>query len=153
MATTTTTTLAELPSLKGHVLGTSDWFEISQDRVNMFADATDDQQWIHVDVERAKAESPFGGPIAHGFLTLAMFVPMWSQVLIVTDVGMAVNYGLNKVRFPAPVPSGSRIRLSATLTDIEEIKGGMQMTAAATIEREGSEKPVCVLEAVTRFYA
>jgi acyl dehydratase len=153
MATTTTTTLAELPSLKGQVLGTSDWFEISQDRVNIFADATDDQQWIHVDVERAKAESPFGGPIAHGFLTLSMFVPMWSQVLVVTDVTMAVNYGLNKVRFPAPVPVGSRIRLSATLTEIEEIKGGVQMTAAGTIEREGSEKPVCVLEAVTRFYA
>ncbi len=153
MATTTTTTLAELPSFKGQVLGTSDWFEITQERVNTFADATDDQQWIHVDVERAKAESPFGGPIAHGFLTLSMFVPMWSQILVVTDVGMAVNYGLNKVRFPAPVPVGSRVRLTATLTEIEEIKGGVQMTVAGTVEREGSDKPVCVLESVTRFYA
>ena len=153
MATTTTTTLAELPSFKGQVLGVSDWFEITQERVNTFADATDDQQWIHVDVERAKAESPFGGPIAHGFLTLSMFVPMWSQVLVVTDVGMAVNYGLNKVRFPAPVPVGSKIRLTATLTEIEEIKGGVQLTVGGMVEREGSDKPVCVLESVTRFYA
>lgn len=153
MATTTTTTLAELPSYKGQVLGTSDWFEITQERVNTFADATDDQQWIHVDVERAKAESPFGGPIAHGFLTLSLFVPMWSQVLLVTDVGMAVNYGLNKVRFPAPVPVGSRIRLTATLSEFEEVKGGVQITASGTIEREGSDKPVCVLESVTRLYA
>jgi acyl dehydratase len=153
MATTTTTTLAGLPSYKGQVLGTSDWFEITQDRVNTFADATDDHQWIHVDVERAKAESPFGGPVAHGFLTLSMFVPMWSQVLVVTDCGMAVNYGLNKVRFPAPVPAGSRIRLTATLAEVEEVKGGVQLTVAATIECEGTEKPVCVVEAVTRFYA
>jgi acyl dehydratase len=153
MATTTTTTLAELPSFKGQVLGTSEWFEVTQERVNTFADATDDHQWIHVDVERAKAESPFGGPIAHGFLTLSMFVPMWSQVLVVTDVGMAVNYGLNKVRFPAPVPVGSRIRLTATLTAIEEVKGGVQITASGTVEREGSDKPVCVLESVTRLYA
>ena len=102
----TTTTLAELPSLKGQVLGISEWFEVTQDRVNTFADATDDHQWIHVDPERAAAESPFGGPIGHGFLTLSLFVPMWSQILIVTDVTMGVNYGLNKVRFPAPVPVG-----------------------------------------------
>jgi len=110
----TTTTLAELPSLKGQVLGVSEWSEVTQDQVNTFADATDDHQWIHVDPERATAESPFGGPIGHGFLTLSLFIPMWSQVLQVTDVKMAVNYGLNKVRFPAPVPVGSRIRLTAT---------------------------------------
>jgi len=153
MATTTTTTLSELPSLKGQVLGVSDWFEISQERVNTFADATGDHQWIHVDVERATAESPFGGPIAHGFLTLSLFVPMWSQVLRVTDVGMGVNYGLNKVRFPAPVPVGSRIRLTATLVDVEEVKGGLQLVASGVVEREGGDKPVCVLESVTRLYA
>ena len=153
MATTTTTTLSELPAFKGQVLGVSDWFEISQERVNTFADATDDHQWIHVDVERAKAESPFGGPIGHGFLTLSLFVPMWSQILRVSDVGMAVNYGLNKVRFPAPVPVGSRIRLTATLVDVEEVKGGLQLVAGGVVEREGGDKPVCVLESVTRLYA
>jgi acyl dehydratase len=150
---TTTTTLAELPSLKGQLLGVSEWFEITQQRVNTFADATDDRQWIHVDVERASRESPFGGPIGHGFLTLSLFVPMWSQVLVVTDVGMAVNYGLNKVRFPAPVPVGSKVRLTATLVDVEEVKGGLQLTIGGVIEREGGDKPVCVLESVTRFYA
>jgi acyl dehydratase len=150
---TTTTTLAELPSLKGQLLGVSEWFEITQQRVNTFADATDDHQWIHVDVERASRESPFGGPIGHGFLTLSLFVPMWSQVLVVTDVGMAVNYGLNKVRFPAPVPVGSKVRLTATLVDVEEVKGGLQLTIGGVIEREGGDKPVCVLESVTRFYA
>ncbi|HLH83845.1 MAG TPA: MaoC family dehydratase [Trebonia sp.] len=149
---TTTTTLAGLPALKGSVLGTSEWFEITQERVNTFADATDDHQWIHVDVERARRESPFGGPIGHGFLTLSLFVPMWSQVLTVTDTTMAVNYGLNKVRFPAPVPVGSKIRLTATLADVEEVKGGLQLTVGGVVEREGGDKPVCVLEAVMRFY-
>jgi acyl dehydratase len=152
MSAATTTTLAELPSFKGKELGTSDWFEITQERVNTFADATDDHQWIHVDVERAKAESPFRGPIGHGFLTLSLFVPMWSQILTVTDVKMGVNYGLNKVRFPAPVPVGSRIRLTATLVDVEEFRGGLQLVAGGVIEREGGDKPVCVLESVTRLY-
>ena len=148
----TTTTLAELPSRKGTALGTSEWFDITQDRVNTFADATDDHQWIHVDVERAQRESPFGGPVGHGFLTLSLFVPMWSQVLVVTDTTMAVNYGLNKVRFPAPVPVGSKVRLSATLEDVEEVKGGLQLTVSGVIEREGGDKPVCVVEALMRFY-
>jgi acyl dehydratase len=147
----TTTTLAELPRLKGSELGASDWFEVTQDRVNLFADATDDHQWIHVDVERAKAESPFGGPIGHGYLTLSLLIPMWSQVLTVTDSTMAVNYGLNKVRFPAPVPVGSKIRLTASLKDVEEIKGGLQLTVAAVIEREGGDKPICIAEPVFRF--
>ena len=134
------------------MLGTSEWFEITQERVNTFADATDDHQWIHVNPERAAAESPFGGPIGHGFLTLSLFVPMWSQILQVTDITMGVNYGLNKVRFPAPVPVGSRIRLPATLLDVEEVKGGLQLTASGVIEREGSDKPVCVLESLTRLY-
>jgi acyl dehydratase len=150
--TTTTTTLAELPALKGSVLGTSEWFEISQERVNTFADATDDHQWIHVDVERASRESPFGGPVGHGFLTLSLFVPMWSQVLTVTDATMAVNYGLNKVRFPAPVPVGSKIRLAATLADVREITGGLMLTVGGVVEREGGDKPVCVLEALMVFY-
>jgi acyl dehydratase len=149
---TTTTTLAELPSYKGRKLGVSDWIEVPQESVNLFAEATGDHQWIHVDVERAKAESPFGGPIAHGYLTLSLLIPMWSQVLTVTDTTMAVNYGLNKVRFPAPVPVGSKVRLTATLADVEEIKGGYQLTVAAVIEREGGDKPVCIAEPVFRFY-
>jgi acyl dehydratase len=149
---TTTTTLAELPSYKGKELGVSDWIEVPQESVNLFAEATGDHQWIHVDVERAKAESPFGGPIAHGYLTLSLLIPMWSQVLTVTDTTMAVNYGLNKVRFPAPVPVGSKVRLTATLADVEEIEGGYQLTVAAVIEREGGDKPVCIAEPVFRYY-
>jgi acyl dehydratase len=143
--------MAELSSLKGTDLGTSDWVEITQDRVNTFADATDDHQWIHVDVTRANAESPFGGPIGHGYLTLSLLIPMWSRVLTVTDAAMAVNYGLNRVRFPAPVPVGSRIRMAATLADVEEVRGGLQVTVAAVIEREGGDKPVCIAEPVFRF--
>jgi acyl dehydratase len=149
---TTTTTLAELPSLKGRELGPSDWIEITQQRVNTFADATDDHQWIHVDAERAAKESPFGGPIGHGYLTLSLLIPMWSQVLAVSDTTMAVNYGLNKVRFPAPVPVGSKLRLSAMITDVEQVKGGLQVTVAAVIERQGGDKPVCVAEPVFRFF-
>jgi len=149
----TTATIAELPSLKGKELGTSQWIEVTQDRVNIFADATDDHQWIHVDVERAKKESPFGGPIAHGYLTLSLLIPMWSQVLTVTDATMGVNYGLNRVRFPSPVPVGGKIRLRATLTDVEEVKGGLQLTVSAVIEREGDDKPACIAEPVFRFYA
>ena len=150
---TTTTTIAELPSLKGKELGTSPWIEVTQERVNTFADATDDHQWIHLDVERAKKESPFGGPVAHGFLTLSLLIPLWSQVLTVTDATTAVNYGLNKVRFPAPVPAGGKIRLTATLTDVAEVKGGLQLTIRAVIELEGGDKPVCVAEAIFRVYA
>ncbi|MCU1605442.1 MAG: Enoyl-CoA hydratase [Modestobacter sp.] len=148
----TTATIAELPGLKGTELGTSDWFEVTQERVNTFADATDDHQWIHVDVERAKAESPFGGPIGHGYLTLSLVVPMYSQVLTVSDAKMGVNYGLNKVRFPAPVPVGSKLRLTATLKDVEEVAGGLQLTIGAVIERDGGEKPVCIAELLFRTY-
>jgi len=149
----TTTSMAELPSLKGKELGSSPWIEITQERVNTFADATDDHQWIHVDVERAKKESPFGGPVAHGYLTLSLLVPLWLQVLTVTDATAVVNYGLNKVRFPAAVPVGGRIRLTATLTDVTEVTGGLQITASAVIELEGSGKPACVAEPVFRFQA
>ena len=148
----TTTTMAELPSLKGKELGQSSWIEVTQERVNTFADATGDPQWIHVDVERAKAESPFGGPIGHGYLTLSLLIPMWSEVLTVTDAAMGVNYGLNKVRFPAPVPVGAKIRLTATLQDVEEVAGGLQVTVAAVIEAEGGAKPVCIAEPVFRMY-
>jgi acyl dehydratase len=152
-ATTTTTTIAELPGLKGTELGTSDWFEVTQERVNTFADATGDHQWIHVDVERAKKESPFGGPVVHGFLTLSLIVPLVSQTYTVTDAKMGVNYGLNKVRFPAPVPVGSKVRARVTLKDVEEVTGGLQNILAVTIEREGGDKPVCIAEWVTRTYA
>jgi acyl dehydratase len=148
----TTTTLAELPSYKGKELGTSSWVEVTQDRVNLFADATEDHQWIHVDVERANRESPFGGPIGHGYLTLSLLIPMWGEVLTVSDARMGVNYGLEKVRFPAPVPVGSRIRMTAVLADVQEVAGGLQLTVDATIEREGGDKPVCVATPVFRVY-
>lgn len=148
----TTTTLAELPALKGRELGTSGWVEVTQERVNLFADATGDHQWIHVDVDRATAESPFGGPVAHGYLTLSLIIPMYSEVLTVTDARMGVNYGLNRVRFPAPVPVGAKVRLTATLTDVEEVAGGLQVTVAGVIEAEGGSKPVCIAEPVFRLY-
>src|SRR3954468_6623168 len=138
----TTTTMAELPGLVGQELGTSDWHEVTQDAVNLFAEATGDHQWIHVDVERAKAESPFGGPIAHGYLTLSLLVPLLAQVLVVTDTVMGVNYGLNRVRFPAPVPVGAKVRASATLKDVAPVSGGLQVTMSVVIEREGGDKPV-----------
>jgi acyl dehydratase len=150
---TTTTTIAELPSLQGQELEASPWIEVTQERVNTFADATDDHQWIHVDVERAKKESPFGGPIAHGYLTLSLLIPLWAQVLTVSDATTVINYGLNKVRFPSPVPVGGKIRLTATLTDVAEVKGGLQLTIRAVIELEGGAKPVCVAEPVFRVYA
>ncbi len=149
---TTTTTIAEIAGLKGTELGTSDWYEITQEAVNTFADATGDHQWIHVDVERAKAESPFGGPIAHGFMTLSLAVPLATGTYTITDAAMGVNYGLNKVRFPAPVPVGSRVRATTTLKDVEEVAGGVQNTIAVVIEREGGDKPVCIAEWVTRAY-
>jgi acyl dehydratase len=148
----TTTTMAELPGLVGTELGTSDWYEVTQEHVNLFAEATGDHQWIHVDPERAKKESPYGGPIAHGYLTLSLLVPLFTQVLTVTDTAMGVNYGLNKVRFPAPVPVGAKVRMTATLTNVEEFTGGLQLTFSCEMEREGGDKPVCVAEPVYRYY-
>ena len=148
----TTTTMAELNGLTGTDLGTSDWYEVTQEHVNLFADATSDHQWIHVDVERATKDSPFGGPIAHGYLTLSLLVPLLEQVLTVSDTVMGVNYGLNKVRFPSPVPVGSRVRLTATLANVDEITGGKQLTFSCVVEREGGDKPVCVAEPVYRYY-
>ncbi|WP_406482489.1 MaoC family dehydratase [Streptomyces platensis] len=141
----------ELKKLSGSVLGTSDWIDITQDRVNGFADATGDHQWIHVDVERAR-QGPFGGPIAHGYLTLALFIPLFTDLLDVEGVTTKVNYGLNKVRFPAPVPVGSRLRLTAVLASVDDISGGVQMTVDGTMEIEGGSKPAAVLQSVTRFY-
>jgi acyl dehydratase len=148
----TTTTMSELPGLVGTDLGSSEWFEVTQESVNLFADATGDHQWIHVDVERAKAESPFGGPIAHGYLTVSLLAPLLSEVLLVTDTVMGVNYGLNKVRFPSPVPVGSKVRASATLADVKEFAGGLQLTMSVTVEREGGDKPVCIAEPIYRYY-
>jgi acyl dehydratase len=149
---TTTTTLAELPGLVGKELGSSDWREVPQESVNLFADATGDHQWIHVDVERAKRESPFGGPIAHGYLTLSLLVPLLGQVMTISDAVMGVNYGLNKVRFPSPVPVGSKVRATASLKDVSEFPGGLQYVLSVTVEREGGDKPVCVAEPVYRVY-
>ena len=150
-----TTTIAQpkdLLGLIGHDLGTSDWLAIPQSDINLFAEATHDQQWIHVDVDRAKS-GPFGGPIAHGYLTLSLLIPLWTQILVIENQGMAVNYGLNRVRFPAPVPAGSRVRLSASLAAAEEVKGGgVQASIDATMHLEGSDKPVCIAQMVHRYY-
>ena len=146
----TTTTIDGLTGLVGSELGVSDWLEISQARVNLFADATDDHQWIHVDPARAAA-GPFGGPIAHGYLTLSLLVPLFGQVLTVTDAGMGVNYGLNKARFPAPVPVGSKIRLRATLAAADPVPGGVQVSVDCLVEIEGGSKPACAAQAVYRF--
>jgi len=147
---TTSVTMDELPSLSGTAIGTSDWIEVSQERIDLFARATDDHQWIHVDPERA-ADGPFGGTIAHGFLTLSLFIPLWSSLLEVTDATTLVNYGLDKVRFTSPVRAGSRVRLSATLTSVDEVpKGGYQLGVSGTIEIEGQERPAVVIEFISR---
>lgn len=136
---------------EGTDLGESSWIEITQDDIDTFADATRDHQWIHVDPERA-ADGPFGSTIAHGYLTLALVIPLWSELLQVEEVGMAVNYGLNRLRLPAPVPVGSRIRLQGKVASTSEVAGGVQVVADLTMEVEGSEKPALVAEAVYRFY-
>lgn len=142
---------AELLAAAGTDLGATDWLEITQERVNLFADATGDHQWIHVDPERAKA-GPFGAPIAHGYLTLSMLAGHLGGVVQVREVRMGVNYGLNKVRFMAPVPVGSRLRARVTLLDAQPLEGGMQLAWRSTIEREGADKPVCVAEPLARYY-
>lgn len=136
----------------GLELGPTGWREIDQERINAFADATDDPQWIHVDPARA-AEGPFGTTIAHGFLTLSLLVPAAYELLPIEDASAAINYGLNKVRFPAPVPVGSKTRARLRIDDVAEINGGVQVTMAATVEREGGDKPVCAAELVFRYYS
>ena len=144
--------LDELKTLVGTEVAVSGWFDITQERVNTFADATSDHQWIHVDVERCQRESPFGGPVAHGFLTLSLLPAMFENALRMVDVTMALNYGLNKVRFPAPVPVGSRLRARLTLASADVIECGAQLVWAVVVECEGSERPVCVAEFVMRRY-
>jgi acyl dehydratase len=141
-----------LKSLAGRDLGSSEWLEITQERVNTFAAATGDHQWIHVDVERAKA-GPFGGPIAHGYLTLSLVIPLFSALLKVEGITMGVNYGLEKVRFPSPVRVGAKIRLAATVISVEDVPRGVQGTFDFTVEVDGSPKPACVARPVYRYYA
>jgi acyl dehydratase len=150
---TTFTTLDDLRTAAGQHLGWTDWVAIDQDRVNLFADATGDHQWIHVDVDRARAESPFGGPIAQGYLTLALSNMFLPQLIAVPAASAGVNYGTGKVRFPAPVPVGSRVRGGAEITAVDDIAGGVQTTITITIEVEGGTKPACVIESLSRWLA
>jgi acyl dehydratase len=143
----------ELKSLIGQEVASSDWFEVTQQRINDFADATEDHQWIHVDVERAKTDSPFHSTIAHGFLTLSLLPHLAKQALNVQgDFKMGINYGLNRLRFVSPLPAGSRIRARFTLQSVEDVAGGIQITWLVTCETEGGQKPALVAEWLTRYY-
>lgn len=143
--------LADLQARVGEEVGVSEWITVDQKRINLFADATGDHQWIHIDAERA-AKGPFGTTIAHGFLTLSLLPEMSASAFQVLDTRMGVNYGLDRVRFPAPVPSGSRLRGRFKLLKYEPLEGGAQLTVEVTMEREGSAKPVCVAESLARRY-
>ncbi|MFE5615921.1 MaoC family dehydratase [Streptomyces sp. NPDC056470] len=145
------TSAEELRAAVGEPLGHSDWLEIEQKRIDLFADATGDHQWIHVDPEQA-ASGPFGKTIAHGYLTLSLLPTLVPQIMRVEGMKMGLNYGTNKVRFPSPVPVGSRLRAGAVLTEVTDAGGGVQVTATVTVEREGGDKPVCVAESVSRYY-
>lgn len=149
---TTTFAYDDVPGLAGTDLGWTDWLEVTQERVNLFADATDDHQWIHVDPERAK-DGPFGGAIAHGFLSLALAVKFWSELFDVTGVTTRVNYGLDKVRFVSPVKVGARVRMNAVIDEVAEVRGGYQFAVDQTIEIEGADKPAVVARGLYRFYA
>jgi acyl dehydratase len=144
--------IAELAKYAGQEVGISDWLEVSQERINQFAEASEDRQWIHIDRERAALESPFKTTIAHGFLTLSLLSALARLAISVGGVRMGINYGLNRVRFVSPVPAGARIRGRFTLATLEEIKGGVQSTWNVTVEREGSDKPCCVAEWLVRYY-
>ncbi|UNK46246.1 MaoC family dehydratase [Arthrobacter sulfonylureivorans] len=141
----------DLPGLVGKDLGYTDYREITQDQINTFADATDDHQWIHTDVEKAK-EGPFGAPIAHGFLTLSLVIPLWSELFDVEGVKTKVNYGLDRVRFTNPVKAGSKVRMHSTISEVTEVKGGVQIKTNNTIEIEGEERPAVIAEFLARFY-
>lgn len=144
--------LSELPALVGHEIAVSEWITVTQEQVNLFAQATGDHQWIHVDVERAK-QGPFGGPIAHGFLTLSLIPKFFESAIEIRNTRMGVNYGLNRVRFTSPVPVGSRLRGRMKLLACDPIDHhGMQMSWQITVEREGADKPACVAESLTRRY-
>jgi acyl dehydratase len=147
----TITGLGELKHAEGEVLGTSDWHEVTQKDIDTFADVTGDHQWIHVDVARA-SETPFGGTIAHGYYTLSIIPMLSRQVFGMEGFTFALNYGLNKVRFPAPLPVGSRVRLSVKVLEVLDIPGGAQTTMEMTVEREGGDKPVCVAQTLVRAY-
>jgi acyl dehydratase len=149
---TKTIDYTELAALAGTDLGRTDWLEVTQDRVNLFADAVDDHQWIHVDPERA-ASGPFGAPIAHGFLTLSLATRFWTELLDVEGVTTKVNYGLDKVRFVAPVKVGARVRMTAVIAEVVEVAGGYQLTVDQTIEIDGGSKPALVARGLYRFYA
>jgi acyl dehydratase len=151
MAATVINGLEELKGKVGAELGVSDWVEVTQEAIDAFADATGDHQWIHVDPERAK-DTPFGGTIAHGLYTLSLGPQLSYSLFEVQGVAFGLNYGYNKVRYPAPLPVGSKVRMRATLTAAEDIPGGLQMTVTQTFEREGGDKPVCVAESVSRVY-
>jgi acyl dehydratase len=143
--------LDDLAELAGQELGSSSWVEVDQHRIDMFAQATGDHQWIHTDPAKAK-DGPFGTTIAHGYLTLALLIPMWSEILEVREARTKINYGLGRVRFPAPLPSGAKIRATATLAAADQIDGGVQVTVDAVIERDGGGKPVCIAQPIFRFY-
>jgi acyl dehydratase len=145
------TDMAGLRESAGRHIGYTDWREMTQERVNQFADATDDHQFIHVDVERAKS-TPFGGTVAHGYLTLSLMAPIGQQLLQVTDAKMGINYGLDRVRFPAPLPVGAQWRGGAEILEVSEVPGGIQIKLKGTIEVKGSEKPACVAESLVRLY-
>ncbi|MRH28605.1 MaoC family dehydratase [Microbacterium sp. SYP-A9085] len=149
---TTTAAYADAPSLSGTDLGWTDWLEITQDRVNVFADAVDDHQWIHVDPARAK-DGPFGGAIAHGFLSLSLATRFWSELFDLQGVTTKVNYGLEKVRFVSPVKVGARVRMNAVIAEVSEVRGGYQFTVDQTFEVEGGSKPAVVARSLYRFYA
>ena len=144
--------IEDLRARRGEELGASDWYEITQERVDAFADATGDHQWIHVDPARAK-DTPFGGTIAHGLFTLGLGPQLGAGVFTIANVSFALNYGYGKVRFPAPLPVGSRLRMRATLSAVDDVPGGVQFTVTQTFEVEGGEKPVCVAESIARAYA
>jgi acyl dehydratase len=148
----TVTGLDELKDLTGRDLGHSSWIEITQERVNTFADATGDHQWIHVDTERARS-GPFGATIAHGYLTLSLVIPLFGELLEVKGIRMGINYGLDKVRFPSPVPVGSKIRLAARVASVDEVPDGVQLALDFTVEIDGGTKPACVARAIYRQYA
>jgi acyl dehydratase len=151
MAATVFDGVDEVRAAVGTHLGYSDWLEITQERVDLFADATGDHQWIHVDPVRAK-DGPFGGPIAHGYLTVSLSNLFLPQILVVEGVSMGVNYGVDKIRFPAPVPVGSRVRGGAELVEVTEAGAGVQTLIRITIEIEGGERPACVIDSLSRWY-
>lgn len=144
--------IANFGEYVGREVAVSSWLEVSQERINQFAEATEDRQWIHIDPERAARESPFKQAIAHGFLTLSLLSELARLAMSVGGLRMGINYGLNRVRFISPVPAGARIRGRFTLAGLEEIKGGVQATWSVTVEREGSDKPCCAVEWLVRYY-